>query len=156
MNLILNQKIRANMALIVAAGLPYTGKSTLVRKIINAKGIQPNILLTFTVALLCCMNTHKFGADNSYICGDTAVFVTGLHGMQLPKWQSLCVQYAIAMSAFKPPLCPGQKRLHSFNVSGQTSYVTVLEGAMIVEMLILCVQEHMSHRRRQGASNYAL
>ena len=79
MNLILNQKIRVNMALIVAAGLPYTGKSTLVRKIINAKGIQPNILLTFTVALLCCMNTHKFGADNSYICGDTAVFVTGLY-----------------------------------------------------------------------------
>ena len=38
-----------------------------------------------------------------------AIFVTGLHGTALPKRECFCVQYAIAMSAFKVPLHPGLK-----------------------------------------------
>ena len=35
-DLILNQTISVNMALLVTGGLPYSGKSTVIRKVINA------------------------------------------------------------------------------------------------------------------------
>lgn len=38
LELILNQTITANLVLLVTAGLPYSGKSSIIRKVINAKG----------------------------------------------------------------------------------------------------------------------
>ena len=38
LDLILNQTITTNFVLLVAAGLPYSGKSSVIRKVINAKG----------------------------------------------------------------------------------------------------------------------
>ena len=44
-----------------------------------------------------------------------AVFETGYQELQLPKWQCLCLQYAIAMLAFKAPLHPGQNLFSALN-----------------------------------------
>ena len=37
-DLILNQTVTANMVLLVTGGLPYSGKSTLINKLVNASG----------------------------------------------------------------------------------------------------------------------
>ena len=37
-DLILNQTVTANMVLLVTGGLPYSGKSTLVNKLVSASG----------------------------------------------------------------------------------------------------------------------
>ena len=36
--LILNQTVTANMVLIITGGLPFSGKSTLINKLVNASG----------------------------------------------------------------------------------------------------------------------
>ena len=36
--LILNQTVTANMVLLVTGGLPFSGKSTLINKLVNASG----------------------------------------------------------------------------------------------------------------------
>ena len=36
--LILNQTVSANLVLLLVAGLPYSGKSTVIRNVINASG----------------------------------------------------------------------------------------------------------------------
>ena len=37
-DLILNQTVRANLALLVVAGLPFSGKSTVLKKLLNSSG----------------------------------------------------------------------------------------------------------------------
>ena len=37
-DLILNQTVRANLALFIVAGLPFSGKSTVLKKLLNSSG----------------------------------------------------------------------------------------------------------------------
>ena len=42
--LILNQTVRANLALLIVAGLPFSGKSTVLRKLVNSSGESYQLL----------------------------------------------------------------------------------------------------------------
>ena len=46
--LILNQSVDVNLALLVVAGLPYSGKSTVMRKVVNATGMYSTCTCIFT------------------------------------------------------------------------------------------------------------
>ena len=46
--LILNQSVDVNLALLVVAGLPYSGKSTVMRKVVNATGMYMYMYIYIT------------------------------------------------------------------------------------------------------------
>ena len=67
----------------------------------------------------------KFVAKNLYICRDTAVFVTRLHGTAIAKTALFMCTICDRDVGHQSAITPIVKAFHSFNVSGKDTAICI-------------------------------